>query len=300
MSEKGIRHSATRSVYRVYRSMKNNLQHKEGLMTKIFFRLLGVAEVVLSGNRGSNARKQDDSAWRKNYEERYGSGALFEVLTDHAVAVDSIDHQLPRGATHDSSTNPRFNQKAYQLFGRNTGLKFLDLGCAGGGLVRSFLEDGNIALGLEGSDIPRREKLYEWGNCPLHLFTCDITQPFTVRDKAGEELTFDLVTAWEVLEHIPSDRLSALIDNIQRHLRPGGYFIASVDQTPDINPLTGAVYHVTLQDRAWWTHEFVSRGFRECTEHPFLTEDFVRGNGLGLKNWDPAAGDGFHLILQKA
>lgn len=56
------------------------------------------------------------------------------------------------------------------------------------------------------------------------------TLDFT-REPIGSE-TFDLVSAWEVLEHVPYDRLAFVIENIWRSLRPGGFFIFS---TPDFD-----------------------------------------------------------------
>lgn len=299
MNIETIQHTFTRYIYGIYRRLKNTLQHKNGPATVIFFRLLGVAENLLSGNTRSRLQRNKDFRWKQDYAERFGTKPLYHIITEHTVASESIDHQSPRGATHDSSTNLHFNRRVYELLNRTTNVSLLDLGCAGGGLVRSFLEDGNTAVGIEGSDIPKLDQLCEWSNCPLHLFTCDITRPFSIQSPAGKIETFDLATAWEVLEHIPNERLPSLIENIKTHLSPGGYFVASVDQTPDINPLTGSVYHVTLKDKPWWTEQFISQGFSECAQHPFQTKDFVRGNGLGLKNWDPADGDGFHLVLQR-
>jgi len=89
-------------------------------------------------------------------------------------------------------------------------------------------------------------------------------------------------------------------DNVARHLAPDGIFVASVDTAPDSNPVTGAVYHVTLQPKAWWLEQFAKSGLVECSHHPFTTRDYVRGHGMGLTDWDPADGEGFHLVLRRA
>ena len=36
-------------------------------------------------------------------------------------------------------------------------MRVLDLACAGGGMVRSFLDEGIEAVGIEGSDTAKRE-----------------------------------------------------------------------------------------------------------------------------------------------
>lgn len=286
-----------RFIYRTYRTLKNHLQGKRGIPTYVFFRLLRVAEYLLSENRRANPVL--DQAWALEYAKRYPTGELYTLQTKHPVALGTTDHQMPRGAIRDSTTHPNFNRALRKLFPHRS-FRLLDLGCAGGGMVRSFLQEGIESVGIEGSDHPRRLGLGEWRKCPYHLFTCDITEPFELKDHAGLEVKFDVVTAWEVLEHIPENQLPGLIQNIVRHLHPGGYFIASVDQTPDVDPLTGAVYHQTLQSKYWWLDQFSRHGFAVLRQHCFRTQDFVRGNAVGIKDWDPAAGDGFHLVLRLA
>lgn len=284
-----------RLIYRTYRSLKNRLQTKGGIPTFLFFKLLRIAEFLLSENR--RVSPLFELRWASFYRNKYQGRPLYFLGTNHPVALTTIDHQIPRGAIRDSTKHPDFNKALRKLF---NGRKFclLDLGCAGGGLVRSFLQEGLEAVGIEGSDHPRRMGLGEWNRCSLHLFTCDITEPFQLKLPSNKIVHFDVITAWEVLEHIPEDRLLGLISNVVNHLKPGGYFIASVDQTPDIDPLTGAVYHQTLKPKSWWLAQFSKHGFHELQGHPFRTQDFARGNAIGIKDWDPDSGDGFHLVLQ--
>lgn len=56
------------------------------------------------------------------------------------------------------------------------------------------------------------------------------TLDFT-RDVVGQE-QYDLITAWEVIEHVPYHRLSFVLQNIWRALTPGGFFVFS---TPDFD-----------------------------------------------------------------
>ena len=48
----------------------------------------------------------------------------------------------------------------------------------------------------------------------------------------GEE-RYDLITAWEVIEHVPYHMIAPVLDNIYRALAPGGFFVFS---TPDFDP----------------------------------------------------------------
>jgi 2-polyprenyl-3-methyl-5-hydroxy-6-metoxy-1,4-benzoquinol methylase len=223
----------------------------------------------------------------------------FILEAESQLVVDSADHLWPHGTICDNSASPAFNRKLYAMFQYRPDLTVLDLGCSGGGFVKSILEDGFVAIGLEGSDASKKLQRAEWKTIPLHLFTCDITKSFLLKSGRGERVLFDAITAWEVLEHISKDRLPGLMKNIWDNLKPAGVFFASVATFPDANPISNAVYHVTLEGRDWWIRQFVEFGFALLEGHQFETGDWVRGNGKGITNWDPADGDGFHIVLTK-
>lgn len=291
-----IKHHFQRVIYRLFRRLKRHyLTHPVRLDTRLFFFLVDIADKVLSPRtRGSQ------SVWKQLYFLRFGVLPLFRVETDKPVAKDSHDQQWPRGTIADNSTNPRFNLKLYHYFDNRSDLRVLDLGCSGGGFVRSFLEDGYTAIGLEGSDASKTLRSAEWETCRHHLFTSDITVPFSISDFCGKGMSFHCITQWEVLEHIPADKLDVLFDNIKRHLTDDGIFVASIDMAPDGNPITGAVYHVTLESETWWLARFAKAGLVPVPNHQFNTLDYVRGHGMGLKDWDPADRDGFHVVLKKS
>ena len=78
----------------------------------------------------------------------------------------------------------------------------------------------------------------------LPLFGADITREFWFKER------FDLMTAWEVLEHISEDRLPGLFDNVVRNLEPRGWFIASTNDETEIHE--GVQLHVTRWSNAQW------------------------------------------------
>ena len=135
------------------------------------------------------------------------------------MTVETTDHQLPRGPIRDSITHPDFKRALRKLL-CGTKFRLLDLGCSGGGLIRSFLQEGVEFIGIEGSDHPRRMGLGEWNRCPLLLLTCDITESSQLEFATNEIVHFVVIKAWEVLEHIPEGRLLGLISNLVHHLRP--------------------------------------------------------------------------------
>ena len=63
------------------------------------------------------------------------------------IAYDSNDHIFPWGTKRDNSQNPRFNSQLINLFQERSGqscIKILDIGCAGGGFVKSIIDDGHF------------------------------------------------------------------------------------------------------------------------------------------------------------
>ena len=152
---------------RVYRRVKTLLfQRHPPLITPLFFWTIGTLDRRLSGRKQSEAERLNNILWKAAYFARWPSGCGYELRTDHPVAYRSDDHLYPRGTIFDNSTNHRFNCQLYELLNFQPDLRFLDLGCAGGGLVRSYLEDGYFAMGLEGSDSSKRKRSGEWDTIP--------------------------------------------------------------------------------------------------------------------------------------
>jgi 2-polyprenyl-3-methyl-5-hydroxy-6-metoxy-1,4-benzoquinol methylase len=198
-----------------------------------------------------------------------------QVITEHPVASDSVDHLHPWGTVHDNSTNFEFNKRLYKLFDRK--ISVMDLGCAGGGFVAECHNDGHTAVGIEGSDYSKKNKRASWGFHSDILFTADITHDFQVLDNDLQPMKFDVITMWEVLEHIPDGvKLEKLLDNILKHSKKGTLFIASHSTQND--NVYGVEYHPTVQDTPWWLQKFVERGFVERKDILALFEGhFIRG-----------------------
>lgn len=219
------------------------------------------------------------------------------VHTEHPVAVHSPDHLYPWGTRYDNSTNLRFNEKIEALYPRTSVdcLSVLDVGCSGGGFVRSVLNRGGLAVGLEGSDYSLRHRRAEWRTIPEYLFTCDITKPFRVeleQASSANPLSFHVVTAWEVMEHIAEGDLPGLVANIRQHLRPNGLWIMSVAESDDI--LNGVNLHQTVKPREWWIHFFAQQGLVHLPHFvDYFNTQFVRGPKYG-------APTSFHLVLSPA
>lgn len=206
------------------------------------------------------------------------------IETAHPVAVDSYDHTHPYGTIRDNTTNAQFVKKLRDYLGpreyHNTKGLTLDIGCAGGGLVKDLNNSGAFyAVGIEGSDINQKAKRAEWATMPGNLFTADATKPYRLY---WNELParFDCITAWEVLEHIAKDDLPGFFTNIVNHTWPGTFFICSVANCPSIAEeyaVEGIDHHRTQEGPEFWLPLIESFGFkRDIDIESYFGGDVVR------------------------
>ena len=242
--------------------------------------------------------------YKNNYLENVNKAIDIELLADSKIAFYSPDHLYPRGTLNDDTRCPSFVLKTQSYFQKKC--NHLDLGCAGGGLVYDFNQMGNFSLGIEGSDCSKLMSRANWKVLPNHLRTADITKNYKfISKETGEKFLFDIITAWEVMEHIAEKDLFNMISNISRNLRKDGLFVCSISTFPDYDPATGVQWHVTIQDKDWWLQKFCIHGFQECKDSPYEIKDFARGSGNPLcregSDWNALSNPekGFHLVLKK-
>lgn len=194
---------------------------------------------------------------------------------------------MPHGTRRDNSKNPRFNMKLYQLYKKP--IKILDLGCSGGGFVKECIDDGNFAIGLEGSDYSKRMKRAEWRTIPEYLYTCDITRNFDLYEN-NSRIKFNIITAWEVLEHINEKDLKVLINNMKKHLSDDGLIITSVANKSDI--INGVELHQTQKPKKWWINRFSKEGLKYMPKYiQYFNTQYIR--------YKYETAEQFHLIFAR-
>lgn len=191
------------------------------------------------------------------------------MQTEHPVAIDSNDHLFPWGAANDSTSCLPFLRACERTICKRP-IHYMDLGCAGGQLVREFIEADHIAVGVDGATAAMREN---WQTYPAHYFGADISRPFRI-SCATDFFWFDVISAWEVCEHIPEERIPQFCENIREHLDPAhGLFVASISTRPDV--VDGHVYHVTVKDGEWWRKTLLENGLVPFA-NPFAPHEFAR------------------------
>ncbi|GBF56656.1 ubiquinone biosynthesis O-methyltransferase [Candidatus Phycosocius bacilliformis] len=217
---------------------------------------------------------------------------------ERSVAYDTDDHKIPWGTAQDNTRSPRFVARCEELFNRP--LTYMDLGCSGGGLALDFTLRGHRGFGVEGSDYSKKAQRAEWRLLRDSLFTADITRPFHLKNQDQSHVLCDVISAWEVMEHIADEDLPGLFENVRAHLKPDGIFVGSIALGPDDDPVTGARYHRTVQPYEWWEARYRELGFAFTSDHPFEFRDFCRGTSNGPidpdYSVDPSAG--FHFVAR--
>lgn len=131
------------------------------------------------------------------------------------------------------------------------GARLLDLGCAYGFLVREAREAGLRAVGVDASRFAIAQASACAPDVAGRLLVAHAERlPFA-------DASFDVVTAFDVLEHVPHPEL--LIAEAARVLRPGGLLVGA---TPD--PLRfgrDEATHVAEHVPSWWVRVLEDRGF---------------------------------------
>lgn len=168
-------------------------------------------------------------------EENTTGAAGFRIVKP--CATESLDNLHPKGAL-STIGNPGFLLEMDRRLKHSP--RWLDLGCAQGTLVKAARMLGWEAYGIEGAASVVSPSRF--------IFNGDITEHISASEP------FDMVTAWEVLEHIPTHLLPGVVNNIVRNLKPGGLFLASTNDEPELH--CGVDLHVTKLTNAKWKETF--------------------------------------------
>lgn len=172
-----------------------------------------------------------------------------KVITEHKIATESPDHLFPWGTARDNTTDLGFIGEIENYF--NKKIKTLDIGCSGGQLTIDFHNRGHLAVGIEGSDFSLNNGRANWSDYNNKLlFTCDATKPYKIAEDDDQMIKFDLITAWEVLEHIDEPDFDIFFKNILDHMEVDSIFCASICPEEDI--IEGFKLHQSVFDKDVW------------------------------------------------
>lgn len=215
------------------------------------------------------------------------------VKTEHPIAYESPDHIQPWGTARDNSTNIGLIQeflKEYldHFLDTKNNPNVLDIGCSGGQFVIDLVKHHCLAVGLEGSDYSVKNQRANWPEYHnKHLFTADITKPYEVYN-GEDKVLFDVITAWELVEHIAPEDIAPMLTHVANNLKSGGKFIASVSTKPDV--INGVVLHQSVFSQQEWLNSILPPICEklDLTIHEYPYQNAVRKDG-----------GSFHIMLKK-
>ncbi len=184
------------------------------------------------------------------YGLSFHRGRLAAYRVNHAEpAAWSADHRVPFGTLLTEYSFPHF-LLARAVIRSCRVRSWCDLGTGSATLPFQVARLGLVdVFGIDGSDAAVRAGKVR---LPLSNFcVADITSRLEIRGADGAPAFFEVVSALELVEHIPDAKLDGLFDNIRR-LRPK-YVMLAVGLQPD------PPYHINLKPMAAWLEEFSSR-----------------------------------------
>jgi 2-polyprenyl-3-methyl-5-hydroxy-6-metoxy-1,4-benzoquinol methylase len=230
---------------------------------------------------------------------RVSSYSKYDLICTKNIASDSFDNIDPESTFEGLVSRPLF-VLACERITKKEKLSFLDIGCGAGAIVFDFIKRGHMAVGLDGSDACKLLDKGYWKHIK-HLHTCDVTKYFKFIDKNNTALKFDVISMWEVFEHIPEELCPSVLKNVHSNLADDGLFVGSISRLEYVNATSGIPYHVTLKDPAWWECLFTENGF-DFISSEFRSEEYCRGVGnryQDLHNYNTHPEYGFHFTAKK-
>lgn len=216
------------------------------------------------------------------------------------IATESSDIIEPESTFEGIVSRPNFVLACERILNKQH-LKFLDIGCGSGAVTFDFLRRGHFSAGIDGSDACSVSNIGYW-NYLDNLHTCDVTKEFEFISEDFSRLRFDIISMWEVFEHIPEELCSQLLRNVYNNLSDEGLFVGSISRLEYTNENSGRIYHVTLKPRSWWEKKFEDNGF-VLVASEFSHDEYCRG--VGGRYQDPHdyrknPEKGFHFTAKKS
>lgn len=201
------------------------------------------------------------AAYSRSY---YGSGkAKFLSVIE---ALVRIGHRRQARHILDLYSDQQSASKIAQQM-----VSVLDIGCGRALLLQEFRKLGADCLGIERSEFPGSQRV----EVDMHIGA--------LQDAEFADRRFDIIVIWHVLEHITE--LGALLEELPRHLNPGGLLVISV---PNYSSWQSRFFkqhwfhldiprHVTHFERQWLERNLGSMGLEMISLHTFSASQNIYG-----------------------
>jgi SAM-dependent methyltransferase len=165
---------------------------------------------------------------------------------------------------------------------RRCGVKtVLDAGCGAGKLMRFLIEQCGREFSVHGFDIAE--------NC-LDPFFDDIKNEIltvgVLWNKEDFNKEYDAIICCDVLEHIPTEKIDAVLDNFYRRTKILCYLSIALQQDYFGPKIIGKPLHLTVEKPDWWLAKIKKTGFSPLKHFTEKTPD-------GIETW-------LHVFLVKS
>lgn len=146
---------------------------------------------------------------------------------------------------------------------RNAGVKtVLDAGCGSGKLMKALIEIDPPAFKVRGLDIAT--------NCLDAYFRGRESEFLDIGclwDPTAYTCTFDAVICVDVLEHIPTEKIPAVLENLRKSAGKYCYLGIALHHDHYGPKLLGEPLHLTVKEPSWWFAALERAGFPTPCEH---------------------------------
>lgn len=150
--------------------------------------------------------------------------------------------------------HPSFNTWVYD-YNNKKPLFVLEIGCGTGSIVQDFIQDGHLAIGLDGFYVYRKYLCGAWKDYPYNLFTCDLGEDFTIcyneyaKFDINNPCKFDIIYSTEFLEHLHYRQVDNCIVSINKHSHNDTLLILEISEKQDGG-------HLVVESKDWWINKF--------------------------------------------
>lgn len=206
---------------------------------------------------------------------------MLKIKTSKPLVMESQDYLAPIGNISDNHFNISYLNEIEEFFNKKK-LSILDLGCAGGQFVVEANLRNHIAVGIDGVDHVLFNKNaaghHNWKKYyEKYFFLTDMGVNFEILEN-NLIYKFDLISAWEVVEHIFPQNMNIFLTNIVNHLKSNGLFIGSISGHKH-------QWHPSASiDRELWTKKFAENNltFEEYKFNNVLRNDVLLPNSNSI------------------
>ena len=158
---------------------------------------------------------------------------------------------LTKSPTYGATNHGR---DAYPLVLKHVPRFVVDFGCGRNDFIRGLRRSGVDGLGVD-----------------FAFDEADILAPMhRVPIASG---VADVVTSFDALEHLLTEDVPLVLDEMRRVSRPGGRFVLSIARRPSRTTVNGEGLHPTVRPLRWWLAE-IARVGKVMASRPYIEGSF--------------------------